>query len=130
MTGTSSSLFVENLSLLLNSKLRMLSLNECVHMSRACLYDFTVPVLEKLQSLNNNVDAMVRLHRNLVFRPFLSDVERYTDKGYFHILCVRITDAAHGEKKNGLVASSPWRKEKRAGCIQPMELETVEKKKN
>jgi len=28
---------------------------------------------------------------------------------------------AHGEKRNGLVASSPWRKEKRAGCIQPME---------
>jgi hypothetical protein len=28
---------------------------------------------------------------------------------------------AHGEKKNGLVASSPWRKEKRAGYIQPME---------
>jgi hypothetical protein len=27
---------------------------------------------------------------------------------------------AHGEKKSGLVASSPWGKEKRAGCIQPM----------
>ncbi len=32
---------------------------------------------------------------------------------------------AHGEKKNGLIASSPLRKEKWAGCIQPME-----KKKN
>jgi len=28
---------------------------------------------------------------------------------------------AHGEKRNGLVACSPWRKEKRAGCIQPTE---------
>ncbi len=59
------------------------------------------------------------------------------------------------KKKNGLVASSPWRKEKWAdcikpmekrimgwlhpahgekekwgGCIQPMELKTIEKKKN
>ena len=33
--------------------------------------------------------------------------------GWFH--------PAHGEKKNGLVSSSPWRKEKRAGYIQPME---------
>ena len=52
---------------------------------------------------------------------------------------------AHGEKKNGLVASNPWRKEKWAGCIQPMEkkkhgevasspgpmeLKTIEKKKH
>jgi hypothetical protein len=37
---------------------------------------------------------------------------------------------AHGEKKNGLVTSSPWRKEKRAGYIQPMELKTIEKKKH
>ena len=28
---------------------------------------------------------------------------------------------AHGEKKNWLVTSSPWRKEKLAGYIQPME---------
>ena len=49
---------------------------------------------------------------------------------------------AHGEKKNGLVTSSPWRKENRlvasspqrkekwAGSIQPMELKTIEKKKH
>ena len=50
---------------------------------------------------------------------------------------------AHGEKENGLVTSSPWRKEKRAGYIQPMEkrekragyiqpmeLKTIEKKKH
>ena len=37
---------------------------------------------------------------------------------------------AHGEKKNGLVASSPQRKEKWAGSIQPMELKTIEKKKH
>jgi hypothetical protein len=61
---------------------------------------------------------------------------------------------AHGDKKNELVASSPWRKEKRAdciqptekrkmgwlypahgekekwvGCIQPMELQTIKKRK-
>jgi hypothetical protein len=47
------------------------------------------------------------------------------------------------KKKNGLVTSSPWRKEKRAGYIQPMEkrekragyiqpmeLKTIEKKKH
>jgi len=36
-------------------------------------------------------------------------------------------------RKNGLVSSSPWRKEKRAGYIQPMEkreLKTIEKKKH
>jgi hypothetical protein len=32
--------------------------------------------------------------------------------GWFH--------PAHGEKKSGLVSSSPWGKEKRAGFIQPM----------
>ncbi len=37
---------------------------------------------------------------------------------------------AHGEKKNRLVTSSVWRKEKWAGCIQPMELKTIEKKKH
>jgi hypothetical protein len=38
---------------------------------------------------------------------------------------------AHGEKKNGLVSSSPWRKEKRAGFIQPMEKrKTIKTKKH
>jgi hypothetical protein len=32
--------------------------------------------------------------------------------GWFH--------PAHGERKSGLVSSSPWGKEKRAGFIQPM----------
>jgi len=40
--------------------------------------------------------------------------------GWFH--------PAHGEKKNGLVSSSPWRKEKQAGYIQPMELKAIEKR--
>ena len=61
----------------------MLLLNECVHRSRSSLSDFTALVLDKLQSLNNNIDAMVRLRRNLEFSPFLSDVQRYTNKGYF-----------------------------------------------
>ena len=54
-----------------------------MHRSGSSLSAFAALVLDKLQSLNNNIDAMARLRRNLEFCPFLSDVQRYTNKGYF-----------------------------------------------
>ncbi len=44
---------------------------------------------------------------------FIQPMEKRKTGGWLH--------PAHGEKKNGLVASSPRRKEKWGGCIQPME---------
>ena len=39
-----------------------------------------------------------------------------------------ITDHVQNKKKNGLVASRPWRKEKWTGCIQTIEKRKMERK--
>ena len=52
-------------------------------MGRIAISEFSLLILDKLQSIDKGSHDMIRLQRNLQFSPLLSEVQRFSNKGFF-----------------------------------------------